>query len=80
MSNKKKVLFTSEERKKDQETDGGYLWSLKTNKDGGKNVRYNNLTYCREADLIFYKASIIYRIQLSRINRYLNSCAEIYDE
>ena len=36
-----------------QETDGGYIWSPKTNKDGGKNVSYDNLTYCREGDLIF---------------------------
>jgi len=36
-----------------QETDGGYIWSPKTNKDGGKNISYDNLTYCREGDLIF---------------------------
>ena len=36
-----------------QETYGGSICSLKTNKVGGKNVMYNNLTYCREGYLIF---------------------------
>ena len=44
-----------------QETDGGYIWSPKTNKDGGKNFSYDNLTYCKEGDLIFSFANKLIR-------------------
>ena len=36
-----------------QETEGGYIWSPKKNKDGRTNESYKNLTHCSEGDLIF---------------------------
>ena len=37
----------------DQELNGGYLWSPKTNKDGSRNQFYLNMTIISEGDFVF---------------------------
>ena len=36
-----------------QETDGGYVWSPKANANGARNVSYDNLTRCKQGDVVF---------------------------
>lgn len=36
-----------------QETDGGYIWSPKTNANGARNTSYDNLARCQNGDVIF---------------------------
>jgi putative restriction endonuclease len=36
-----------------QETSGGYIWSPKTRADGRRNVTYDNLTLCKQGDVVF---------------------------
>ena len=36
-----------------QETSGGYIWSPKAKADGRRNVTYDNLTLCRQGDVVF---------------------------
>jgi hypothetical protein len=36
-----------------QETDGGYIWSSKTNANGARNTSYDNLARCQNGDVIF---------------------------
>ena len=36
-----------------QETDGGYIWSPKTNANGARNVSYDNLNRCQRGDVVF---------------------------
>jgi len=40
-----------------QETDGGYIWSPKTNANGARNVSYDNLTRCEGGDVVFSYAN-----------------------
>ena len=40
-----------------QETDGGYVWSPKTNANGARNVSYYNLTCCVRGDVVFSYAN-----------------------
>ena len=48
-----------------QETEGGYIWSPKKNKAGHTNESYENLTHCREGDLIFsYAKGLISNVGL----------------
>jgi len=35
------------------ETEGGYVWSPKTNSNGARNVSYDNLTICMRGDVVF---------------------------
>ena len=40
-----------------QETDGGYIWSPKTNANGARNVSYDNLNRCQRGDVVFSYAN-----------------------
>ena len=40
-----------------QETEGGYVWSPKTNADGRRNVTYDNLAKCQGGDVVFSYAN-----------------------
>lgn len=40
-----------------QETDGGYIWSPKTNANGARNVSYDNLNRCKRGDVVFSYAN-----------------------
>ena len=41
-----------------QEVDGGYIWSLKTRKDGSNNHFYENLQRFQAGDLVFSFANV----------------------
>ncbi|WP_370587036.1 hypothetical protein [Synechococcus sp. WH 8101] len=36
-----------------QQTSGGYIWSPKAKADGRRNITYDNLTLCRQGDVVF---------------------------
>ncbi|MCP9889629.1 hypothetical protein KBY57_00975 [Cyanobium sp. Aljojuca 7D2] len=40
-----------------QETEGGYIWSPKTNANGARNVSYDNLTRSERGDVVFSYAN-----------------------
>lgn len=45
--------WVNQNRTYDQEISGGFLWSPKTKKNGGRNQFYDNMTEVRPADIIF---------------------------
>ena len=57
-----------------QETDGGYIWSPKTNANGARNTSYDNLARCQSGDVIFsYASGCISEFGRAQRNRLLNS-------